>query len=334
LTRFGLALLGAAGVLAVAVALLMLMWWQRLRAGEAARTSDPAVPAFVERAQAGDPKMTAAAARSRLPRPAETDPADAAVIALVDRLLALIESGRIGTDADRLALDAIEGQLASMGERAAQVIADRLGQGSLRGEARDRLFNVLRRLPGNAAEARLAEEARGGPQRWTRSLAMDALADRRSDRAFETLAAIARSDPELPARPLIAGPRDPDDPSTELPDEQTFTPRMKAMMALAETQDARAVAVLTEVTRSGPDESLRMQAARYLQRLREEPRAAVALRMAAASDPSAYVRLAALHALEGSSDPALPPLLARIIAGDRDAGVRTLARQIQASLQP
>jgi HEAT repeats len=329
-TRFALGLVGAAGLAAVGGAVLVASWRGRLR-GEGPTASD------TERAVAGvnrpgTPRLRAVTGTETPPQPTAGD-SDPESTDLIEKLLARIESGRAASEADQAELEVLERALVARGERAAEVLARRLGQGSLRGEARDRLFNVLRRLPGIAAEGRLAEEARGGPQRSTRSLAMDALAERRSERALDTLAAIARTDPELPVRPLIVGPRQPDDPSTELPDEEVFTPRMKAMMALAETEDPRAAAVLIEILRTGPEESLRMQAARFLQPFRSEPRAAEALRGAAAFDASAYVRLAALHALGGSSDPELPPLLARIIASDRDAGVRALAQQLQANLE-
>jgi HEAT repeat protein len=102
---------------------------------------------------------------------------------------------------------------------------------------------------------------------------------------------------------------------------------MQAMAALAETRDPRAVTALVEVSRQGPDEALRMEAARHLGNLRQDPRAAEALR-AATADSSAYVRLSALHGLEGSTDPALPGLLAQLAAHDRDAGVRLLAQRL------
>jgi HEAT repeat protein len=243
--------------------------------------------------------------------------------ALVERLLALGE-GREVQDVERT--------IVSMGEGAVPLVIARLSRGGVGGERRERLIELLRQLPGAAAEERLALEARSGPQDSTRTMAIDALASRGNDRALETLAAIARTDPKLPATPLIAQPRDPNVPSTALPDEQTFTPRMQAMAALAETKDPRALAVLIELVRSGADESLRMEAARDLGALRADPRAAAALRTAAATDVSPYVRLAALHALNGSGDPALAPILAQIIAEDRDAGVRALALQVQASL--
>jgi hypothetical protein len=47
-----------------------------------------------------------------------------------------------------------------------------------------------------------------------------------------------------------------------------------------------------------------------------------------------YVRLAALHALEGSTDRALGAMLEKIAARDADAGVRALARQLLAGTGP
>jgi HEAT repeat protein len=51
-------------------------------------------------------------------------------------------------------------------------------------------------------------------------------------------------------------------------------------------------------------------------------------------DASPYVRLAALHALAGSTDRGLAPMLQTIAAHDGDAGVRALAQQVLASLNP
>ena len=85
--------------------------------------------------------------------------------------------------------------------------------------------------------------------------------------------------------------------------------------------------------KNGPDESLRMEAARNLEALRADPRAGEVLRTAAASDPSAYVRLAALHALQGANDASLSATLESIAAQDRDAGVRILAKQLLADLR-
>jgi HEAT repeat protein len=166
-----------------------------------------------------------------------------------------------------------------------------------------------------------------------RTMAIESLAGRPTEGALATLGDIARNDPDLPARPLITSPRDPRDTSTELPDETVFSPRMQAMSALASTRDPRAVAVLADVVKSGPDEALRMEAARNLGGLRADPRAGEVLRAAAASDPSAYVRLAALHALHGAADPSLAPLLEDIAARDRDAGVRILAQQLLTDLR-
>jgi hypothetical protein len=278
MTRFGLALVGSATVVAAASTAVALRWRHRVE-----------VPAPVVA-----PAPVAVSARpSPAPRP-HAPP------------------------------------VAAEGDPAADVVAE-LGRGGVGGEQRERLVGRLRGLPGRAAEDALIAEAKGGPQPSTRTMAMDALAERRTDRAFEALGTIARNDPDLPAKPLIAQPRRPDDTSVELPDEQTFTPRMQAMAALAGTGDGRAVPVLAEVARQGPDESLRMEAARHLGGLRDDPRAAEALR-AAAGDPSAYVRLAALHSLARSSDPALPELLARIAQNDTDAGVRLLAQQLLSNL--
>jgi HEAT repeat protein len=192
---------------------------------------------------------------------------------------------------------------------------------------RERLFELLRQLPGPAAEARIIDEARRGVHDTTRTMAIEALAQRNSERALDALTTLAQHDPLLPADPFLGGARRGDDPSTELPDERVFTPRMQAMAALASTRDPRAVALLADVARRGPDESLRMEAARHLGPLRDDARALAALR-SAAGDGSAVVRLAALHALRGAADPGLPALLARMAAGDRDAGVRALAREL------
>jgi HEAT repeat protein len=91
------------------------------------------------------------------------------------------------------------------------------------------------------------------------------------------------------------------------------------------------VTILTDVLRDGPDESLRMEAARNLEMLRGEPGATDALR-SAMDDASPYVRLAALRSSRGSSDPLLGPVLEAIAAHDQDAGVRALAREVLASL--
>jgi hypothetical protein len=311
MSRFGAVLVGSSALLAATVTALVVAWRTEAARPTAAGDAEAAPPT------AGP---VAAAARSGEgagpPAPGASD----AAARLVQRLLDEPEGS-----------DAAEALLA-LGPGAAAAIIARLDRGGVAGHARERLFNTLRKLPGAAVEERLAQEARSGPPGATRSMAMDALAERRTARAFEALATVARTDPELPAQPFLVERRDPAEPATELPDERAFTPRMQAMAALAGTGDARAVPILAEVTRTGPDESLRMEAARHLGSFRADPRAAEALRAAAAADPSAYVRLAALHSLRGSTDPALPALLARIAAEDRDAGVRLLAQQVLATL--
>ncbi len=199
--------------------------------------------------------------------------------------------------------------------------------------ARELLFNGLRKLPGEVAERRLVGEAKRAGQPAMRTMAIESLAARPTPGALAALGDIARNDPELPARPLIAGPRDPTDTSTELPDETVFSPRMQAMSALASTRDPRAVPTLVDVMKNGPDEALRMEAARELAALDADPRAGEALRTATTSDPSAYVRLAALRSLSGVNDPSLPALLETIATRDRDAGVRLLAGQLLADLR-
>ena len=97
----------------------------------------------------------------------------------------------------------------------------------------------------------------------------------------------------------------------ELPDEDLFTPRMQAMQALAQRRELRAGEVLAELVRTGPDESIRMEAARHLERFSEQPRPREALRIAATSDSSPYVRLAALQSLKPTVDATLAPVLER-----------------------
>ena len=249
---------------------------------------------------------------------------------LVERLVDLLTRDPADVDEDEIAY--IAGALVREGEVAGTLLAARID--ALRGVAvshRDRLLDVLRRLPGQAAEDRLIREARSGAADSTRALAIESLADRRTDRAVDALARIAQTDSDVPRRSLITAPRDPTDTSTELPDEVEFTPRMKAMAALASTHEPRAAEVLTGVLRDGPDESLRMEAARHLETMREMPGTVDALRAAAAADPSAYVRLSALHALAQSNDRTLVPLLQGIATRDIDAGVRALASRVLAS---
>ena len=291
------------------------------RSGVGPKQSDAAgPPAHARAALAVTPEVTAAA-----PVIAAVDDGGAPR-ALVARLMALYSS-----TAEETELAALEARLLALGESAVAPLLERLERGGPASD-RQRLFNLLRQLPGRAVEDRLIQEARGGGQEVMRTMAIESLGARQSDRALEALALIAHNDPTLPARPLITAPRSADDTSTELPDEEVFTPRMQAMAVLAATRHPRAVGALVDVVRFGTDESLRMEAARHLGSLRDDARAAATLLAAASTDPSPYVRLAALHSLSGSNDPALPAALQAIAARDRDAGVRALARQVLASL--
>lgn len=242
---------------------------------------------------------------------------------LVERL------GRaLGSDSDELAT--VERELLALGELAAAPLLARLKAEPDR-ERQRLLVDFLRKIPGSLAEEYFVDQARNAEQGSSRALAMDALADRRTDRALDTLDQIATTDPEVPHRPFIAGPRQRGDDSTELPDEVTFTPRMKAMTALAATGDTRATLTLAQIVRSEPEESLRMEAARNLGQLRGDASAVDAL-LGALTDPSAYVRLAALHSLAGSSDRRLPPALKQIAGTDSDLGVRALAQRLLSQL--
>lgn len=311
------------GILAVVAAVLWLRRGTALPPGDAAPVSGTSSPVRERAPQVAVPTTTPVGARPA-PAPART---------LLGRWLAYLIPDRPLSDEEKTELAALEAEILALGEAAAPTLIERLDGVADTPGTRDRLFNLLRQLPGAAVEDRLMQEARAGTQPSLRTMAIETLGTRRSERSLAALADVARTDPELPGKPLIPGPRDPSDPSTELPDEQTFTPRMQAMAALAATRDPRALAVLVDVARSGPDESLRMEAARHLRELRDVPRAAEALRAAAASDGSAYVRLAALHSLDGADDPALVPLLERLIARDPDAGVRTLAQTILVKLR-
>jgi HEAT repeat protein len=228
----------------------------------------------------------------------------------------------------------LQAELVALGEVAAEALIRRI-DGLPRGTPtlqRERLLDLLRLLPGRAAEDRLIREARSGSSDSSRALAIVALGDRRSPRAIDALARIVETDAALPEHALITAPREPGDTSTELPDEVIFTPRMQALSALAATREVRAGEVLSGVLHDGPHESLRMEAARHLETFRESASALDALRTAATADPSPYVRLAALHALAGSTDPGLAPVLEAIALRDADAGVRALARQMHASV--
>ncbi|HMJ11626.1 MAG TPA: HEAT repeat domain-containing protein [Polyangiaceae bacterium] len=231
-----------------------------------------------------------------------------------------------GAHADEDELSRAQADLLALGELAAAPLLDLL-EAERDTALRDRLLDVLRKVPGPVAESGLIQEARWGRGRTSRALSIEALGQRRTPAAFEALDHIARSDPELPARPLIIAPRA-DDANTELPDETVFTPRMQAMQALASTRDLRTLSTLTEILRSERDESLRMQAARYLGAFNDDPDVVAALTAAASADASPYVRLAALHSLEGLDDETLISLLTRIAARDSHAGVRLLANRL------
>jgi hypothetical protein len=290
----------------------------------------PAPPTAPEAAEMPVAPPSAAALATPAAVPALAGGADRArTLAL--RLGELLSAGRPLSEEEEAEVRAIEAELLALGEAGAAPLIELTDAAG--GSARERLFNVLRRLPGRAVEDRLVKEAREGTQDSMRTMAIESLAARRTERALDALTLVARTDPRLPARPLITSPRDPNDPSIELPDEEVFTPRMQAMTALASTGDPRVVPVLADLVRTGADESLRMEAARNLQGLRADPRASETLRAAAANDPSPYVRLAALHSLDGADDPSLAPVLESIATHDRDAGVRALAMQVLARLR-
>jgi len=315
----------AAGVVLVGAGAVL--WWARGPAWtrETKEAPGSSVAAAEGERRGRSPARPAAPSLDQGAAPAPSDAVQAGE--LLAQLVALLARAAQLSDEEKTTISDLEARILALGEAAAPALVERLDRGGDAPAARERLFNVLRQLPGPAVEARLVSEARSGTRDSLRTMAIESLAQRKTPQALDTLAAVAETDPNLPARPLIAQPRSPDDTGTEVPDEQVFTPRMQAMAALASTEDPRAAEVLAGVVRAGPDESLRMEAARNLKTLRGDARAAEALRQAASGDPSAYVRLAALHALQGSPDPALPALLQQIAANDRDAGVRILAKQ-------
>lgn len=261
-------------------------------------------------------------AAASAPTPSHGDPhVDRLVQRLVDLLLGAKED-------DEDELGRLQRELLEVGERAAPALVARLRRAQ-DAATHDRLLDLLRRVPGATAEEYLIEEAQAGSRGAARTLAIDALAERRTEATLSALEQIATTDPDLPTRPFITEPRAAGDDSTELPDEATFTPRMKAMAALASTQDPRAAPILSDILRYQADESLRMEAARQLAQLRGEPAAVDAL-LAGLGDGSSYVRLAALHSLEGMLDPRLPPTLEQLAAHDPDRGVALLAARLLA----
>ena len=326
-SQVGLIAVGAFSLAVLAAGFLIGAWsrgaWREHDASRpAAADASPADPSV-----APSPGPIAVA-----PSAAEAPTLEPAPRALLDRFVELASAASGSVD-EQDELERLEAQLLSLGETGALALIDRLDHGRHGGGIHDRLLNLLRRFPGAASEARLVREARSGKESSSRAIAIESLAERRTDRAVQALGEIARTDPKLPEHPLITVPRDPRDTSTELPDEVVFTPRMQAMAALASTRDPRAATILTDVLRDGPDESLRMEAARNLETLRGEPSASEALRRAAMGDASPYVRLAALHASRGSTDPLLASVLEGIALRDQDAGVRALAREVLASLR-
>jgi HEAT repeat protein len=278
------------------------------------------------RAQAGamskSPVGTVAVAPQPTPHGARASLAEQ----LMERLLGLLEQAGQEDDTEEIAR--LRSELLGLGEGAAGPLLARLSseQDTTR---RDLLLDLLRSVPGHAAESYLIEQARSARAGSSRSIAMDALAERGSDQALQALADITATDPELPSRPLVVSERrGVADRSTELPDEVDYTPRMKAMVALAATEDDRAIPVLLRVLQREREESLRMRAVEHLRAWQSHGLVLPALRQAAAQDPSRYVRLAALHALDGADDAKLGELLSEIVERDPDAGVRLLAQRL------
>jgi len=226
----------------------------------------------------------------------------------------------------------IVAELLALGETAALPLLQVLER-EPPGLPRDRLFDVLRQVPGSLAESGLIAEALANDAGVSRVIAIEALGERGTEAAIQALNRIARSDPQVLERPfLTTTPPDTNDESTELPDEVTFTPRMKAMAAMAASGHAAAIPMLAAVLRDEPDQALRMEAASAMGRLRDDTATVEALTAAALTDRSPYVRLAALHSLAGALDPALLEPLARLSSGDGHPGVRRLASQILAQL--
>jgi len=289
---------------------------EQLRSGAPSRrrleNPDPA------RAEASSRSTTASSMQA-----ATWDPAQQRAHNLAQRLAQIVD--RDGSD-DEVAR--LEQELLALGELAATPLVALLKSERDIGR-HNQLLDFLRKVPGAAAEAYFIAEVASGAEKTSRTIAMDELSSRRSDAALAALNRVATSDPDVPREPFLAAPRKPDDTSTELPDA-VFTPRMKAMQALAATEDPRVVPMLSSVVLNERDESLRMEAATQLGRLRTNPEASDAL-LQALHDPSAYVRLAALHSISGSDDPRLPAVLGQLSQLDPDLGVRALARQISSA---
>jgi hypothetical protein len=319
------AIAAALAITAIGAGVLLLA---RLRDGRMADTTiaPPAPAAKTTRPLPSFRPVDPAPADPIANRAGDDDAADAD--AIIDRLIALLDGGKSLSAEDRRALELLQQQLLGRGAAAAPALIARMDAAATSPSAREVLFQALRQLPGKLAFDRVVATALAAPQPALRTMAIETLAQQRGEEALRTLAVVARNDPDLPARPLMGRPRDPADPSTDLPDERKFTPRMQAMAALATVKDATAREVLLEVLATGPDESLRIEAARNLAGMFEDRRVSAGLLRSAASDPAGYVRLAALHALARSTDVALLPELTRISTSDPDTGVRVLAQQL------
>jgi hypothetical protein len=267
--------------------------------------------------------------RSSLESPSAPRAAPSPAEKLAERLLELWR-GAPG-DSDEASRTAAE--LLSLGEAAATPLLAVLAR-EPRGLPRDRLFDLLRQVPGNAAESGLIAEALATDAGVSRALAIEALGERGTETALHALNHVARTDPQVLAQPFLTTTvPNVNDASTELPDEVLFTPRMKAMAAMAASGNARAIPMLVAVLGEEPDQALRMEAATALGRLRGDISTVEALIAAALGDRSPWVRLAALHSLSGVLDPALLEPLSRISAGDSHPGVRLLASRVLAQLR-
>ena len=322
--RSGFGLVAVAVGIVVALSLVVIV---ELRGGP----SPPAAPGADVRAPRGaatDPRPGGAAvADPAMPAPsvaAEPTGKDAETIRLIDRIADLIARTGLASADDQQAMLRLHKELVALGAAAAKPLAERLDRPGLSAGTREHLFHALRQLPGAEADTRVIQEARSG-EGAMRAMAIESLSTRGSDATLDALEGIARHDPGKSG--VFGLPRDPASTSTEAPDLET-TPRLTAILALGESTRPRAAEVLADIVLRGDEEPARIEAARALGKHELGPRAAEALRGAAESDPSAYVRLQALQTLGRSAGPTLAPLLERIVARDRDAGVRAQAQQL------
>lgn len=293
-------------------------------------------PARVTKAVVNPALARAQASRSSRPRDNRLEGTRAVTVrrtparaeALAERLLELW-SDASGDDDEA---SRIVAELLSLEEAAAAPLL-RVLEREPPGSVRDRLFDILRQVPGSQAESGLIAEALATDAGMSRTIAIEALGERGTAAALEALNSVARTDPQVLEQPFLTTTTpDADDLSTELPDEVLFTPRMKAMNALAASGNAAAIPMLAAVLQQEPDQALRMEAATALGRLRSDLSSIEALAAAALADRSPYVRLAALHALAGVLDPGLVEPLGRVAAGDGHPGVRLLASRVLAQL--